>query len=121
MAPTNPDDSSERHPEERRQHPRKKITVEVELQLEESAAPIRTKVANLTLSGCYIEMMFTLEMGTKLKITLWIDDVKVSIGGIVVTRFRNLGNGIEFTEMSSEDRSRLKRFLAAAQDAQSTR
>jgi len=65
-------------------------------------------------------MMFTLEMGTKLKITFWINDVKVSTGGIVVTRFRNLGNGIEFTDMSVEDRGRLKRFLAAAQEAQSS-
>ncbi len=121
MVPINPDSSSEPHCEERRRHPRKKIAVEVEIQLEGSAAPIRTRVADLTIDGCYLEMMFTLEMGTELKITLWINQVKVNTGGRVVTRFRNLGNGIEFTEMSLEDRSRLEQFLAAAQGAQSPR
>jgi hypothetical protein len=121
MVPINPDNSSEPHRKERRRHPRKTIAVDVEIQLEGIAAPIRTKVADLTLGGCYLEMMFTLDMGTELKITLWINDVKVSTGGRVVTRFRNLGNGIEFTEMSLEDRSRLEQFLATAQDAQSPR
>jgi hypothetical protein len=107
MVPINPGNSSEPHREERRRHPRKTIAVDVEIQLEGIAAPIRT--------------MFTLDMGTELKITLWINDVKVSTGGRVVTRFRNLGNGIEFTEMSLEDRSRLEQFLATAQDAQSPR
>ena len=58
-------------------------------------------------------MMFTLEVGTKLKIVLWINDVKVSTGGLVVTRDLQVGNGIEFTDMAPEDRERLKHFLTA--------
>jgi len=56
-------------------------------------------------------MLFTLEVGTKLKIVLWINDVKVSTGGVVVTRDLQVGNGIEFTDMAPEDRARLKHFL----------
>ena len=57
-------------------------------------------------------MMFTLEVGTKLKIVLWINDAKVSTGGLVVTRDLHVGNGIEFNDISHEDRERLRHFLA---------
>jgi len=56
-------------------------------------------------------MMFPLDVGTKLKTVLWIDDVKVSTEGIVMTRDLQVGNGIEFTHMAPEDRARLKHFL----------
>jgi PilZ domain-containing protein len=64
-----------------------------------------------TLGGCFVEMMFTLDIGTKLNIGLWINDIKVSAEGIVVTRLRNLGNGIQFTKLAAEDQARLKQFL----------
>jgi hypothetical protein len=67
------------------------------------------------LSGCFVEMMFTLDIGTKLKIDIWVSDVKVSTEGTVVTRLRNLGNGIQFTKLGPEDRARLKQFLTAAE------
>ena|ERR1700730_12023157 len=88
-----------------------KIAVEAELQSERTATPLCVKTADLSLEGFYVEMMFTLEVGAKLKIVLWIDDVKVSAGGIVVTRDLQVGNGIEFTHMAPEDRARLKHFL----------
>ena len=108
------DNSSESRRQERRQQPRKKVGVKIEVHLAGSAAPIRTKVADLTLGGCFVEMMFTLDIGTKLNIGLWINDVKVSAEGIVVTRFRNLGNGIQFTKLAAEDQARLKQFLTVA-------
>jgi len=116
MAPTVPDDSSEPRRQERRQQPRKKVKVKVEVHLEGNAAPIRTKVADLTLGGCFVEMMFTLKIGTRLNIELWVNDVKVSTEGIVVTRLRNLGNGIRFTKLAAEDQARFKQFLTSDQD-----
>jgi c-di-GMP-binding flagellar brake protein YcgR len=119
MDPTSPDDSLGPQREERRQHPRTKIAVEIELQSERTATPLRVKTADLSLDGFYVEMMFTLEVGTKLKIVLWINDVRVSTGGVVVTRDLQVGNGIEFTDMAPEDRVRLKQFLAVAGNPQS--
>src|SRR6266852_9227446 len=119
MVPTVSDDSSEPLQKERRQHPRKRVGARIELHLEGNAAPIRTKVADLTLGGCFVEMMFTLEIGMKVNIELWINHVKVNTGGIGVTRLRNRGNGIQFTQLTAEDRARLKQFLTAAQNAQS--
>ncbi len=107
-----PDGPPGRRQHEHRQHPRTKVTVAVELQLERSSIPLRVKTANLSIGGLYIEMMFTLEVGTKLEIVLSINDVKVSTGGVVVTRDLHFGNGIKFKDMSHEDRERLKHYLA---------
>ncbi len=118
MDPTSPN-----HPEskrkERRQHPRTKVAVEVDLQSESTATPLRVKSADLSLGGLYVEMMFTLEVGTKLKIVLWLNDVQVSAGGMVVTRDLQVGNGIKFIDLATEERLRLKRFLAVAANPKS--
>ena len=119
MVPTDPDTPSESQKREGRQHPRTKIAVEVELQSERTATPLRVKTTDLSIGGLYVEMMFTLEVGTKLKIVLWLNDVQVSTGGIVVTRDLQVGNGIKFIDMATEDRLRLGRFLAVAGSQQS--
>jgi c-di-GMP-binding flagellar brake protein YcgR len=107
------DGSPERKQQEHRQHSRTKVIVTAELQSERTSVPLRVETADLSIGGLYVEMMFTLEVGTKLKIVLWINDVKVSTGGIVVTRDLQVGNGIEFTDMTPEDRERLEHFLTA--------
>ena len=114
-----PDGPPERKQQEHRQHPRTKGPVAVELQSERDSVPLRVKTADLSIGGLYIEMMFTFEVGTKLKIVLWINDVKVSTGGVVVTSDLQVGNGIDFTEMAPEDRVRLEQFLAVAGNPQS--
>jgi c-di-GMP-binding flagellar brake protein YcgR len=118
MDPTSPNHPKSKR-KERRQHPRTKVAVEVDLQSERTATPLRVKSADLSLGGLYVEMMFTLEVGTKLKIVLWLNDVQVSTGGMVVTRDLQVGNGIKFIDMATGERLRLKRFLAVAGNPQS--
>ena len=117
MEPNSPNHPSESKREERRQYSRTKVAVAVELQPDKASTPLRVKTADLSIGGLYVEMMFTLEVGTKLKIVLWINDVKVSTGGVVVTRDLQVGNGIDFTDIAPEDRVRLEQFLAVAGNA----
>ena len=107
--------------QERRQHTRTKVAVEAELNLEGGRTPPRVKTADLSLGGLYVEMMLTLEIGSKLKIVLWMAGAPVSTAGVVVTRDLQVGNGIKFTEMTPEDRAKLKHFLTAAQEARPPR
>jgi c-di-GMP-binding flagellar brake protein YcgR len=99
--------------QQRRRHLRIPADVTVDLQSYKEAAPLRAKTTNLSLGGCYVKMMFTLEVGTKVKLTLWIDAAKVSTDAVVVSRKLHTGNGIQFTSMAAEDSMRLKNFLAA--------
>jgi c-di-GMP-binding flagellar brake protein YcgR len=109
----NPGSLPKRKQPEHRQHSRTKVIVTAELRPDGTSAPLRVETADLSIGGLYVEMMFTLEVGTKLKIVLWINDVKVSTGGVVVTRDLQVGNGIEFTDIAPEDRESLKHFLTA--------
>jgi hypothetical protein len=84
-----------------------------ELHAEGTSGALRVKTTDLSMGGLYVEMMFTLELRTRLKIVLWINDVEVSTGGIVVTRDIQVGNGIKFTDMNPEDRKKLSNFLLA--------
>jgi PilZ domain-containing protein len=85
--------------------------VPVELHLEGDTATIRTVATNLNLGGCFLKMMFSLELGTKLELVLELPDGNVNARGVVVSRFRNLGNGIHFSKMSPNQTPKLEQFL----------
>ena len=116
MVPADPDKTPKVQRLERRHDQRKKLAVEAQLHTAGSAAPLRVKTADLSTIGCYVEMMFTLEVGAKLKIGLWIKGVKLNTEGLVITRDPQVGNGIQFTGMAAQDRATLWQFLADAQD-----
>ena len=105
-------ESSVQNPAEKRRHPRRKVPVQIELHLEGVAAPLRTATSETSLGGCYVETMFTFSVGTLLTMTLWLGDEKVMTECRVATCFPQVGNGIQFTGMSDDTRSKLERFLA---------
>lgn len=96
---------------ERRLWPRTKVAVPTELRVKGRDVPVRVQTSDLSVGGCYVEMMFTFELGTKLEMTMWIGDSKVKTEGMVVTRHLQFGNGIEFTTISTADQLVLSRFL----------
>jgi c-di-GMP-binding flagellar brake protein YcgR len=104
--------------EEKRNHPRLKVRVPVELRPEATETPIRGETADLSLGGFYIEMMFTLEIGTQVDITLQAGDSTLLAAGEVVTCDRTVGNGIRFLRMLPDDREELDRFLQAVEAKQ---
>jgi c-di-GMP-binding flagellar brake protein YcgR len=96
---------------ERRKHPRIKAALQIEFKPEGAAVASRADTADLSLSGCYVEMSFTLAVGTKLDLVLWVEDHRLPAKGVVVTHHPQFGNGIEFVEISQEDQAKLARFL----------
>src|SRR2546426_11288589 len=58
--------------QDRREHPRVKVRATVELRREGNEVPIGGATSDISLGGCYIEMMFTLAKDTKLDITIKI-------------------------------------------------
>jgi hypothetical protein len=108
--------SSRGQQQNRREHPRVKVRVPLELRPEDSEVPIGGVTSDISLGGCYIEMMFTLARDTKLDITIKIDGMLLALG-TVVTCDPNVGNGIKFTKMLPEDQEELRCYLEAAQDA----
>ena len=100
---------------ERRRFPRVKATIPLELRSAGSTAPLRTQSDEVSLCGCYIETMFTLGVGVKLALTLWLGEEKISATSVVTTCHPQVGNGIEFVEMAPEHRLRLSEFIREAE------
>jgi hypothetical protein len=95
---------------ERRKYPRLKFSTSVELHPLHGAL-IWGKTTDLGQGGCYIEMPIPLQRDEKLKIGIWIEQVKLWAQGTVTTSTPGFGIGIKFTEMSEPDREHLKKFL----------
>ena len=102
--------------ENRREHRRVKVRVPVELRREGNEVPIGCAASDISLGGCYIEMMFALAKDTEFDITIKINGTVLALG-TVVTSDPNVGNGIKFTKMLPEDQEELRRYLEAAQQA----
>ncbi len=62
---------------------------------------MRTSTDEVSLCGCYIETMFTMEVGTKISLVLPVKGESIRANGIVVTKYPQVGNGIDFVELST--------------------
>lgn len=98
--------------QDRRKHERLKIRVPIEFRPEGSKT-LRTATADLSLGGCYLEMLFTLPVGTTLDVMLQIGRV-VHAKAIVVSRELQVGNGIQFTEMPPSDQDAVRQYVESA-------
>jgi c-di-GMP-binding flagellar brake protein YcgR len=96
---------------ERRQHLRVKAAFQAELRREDNGALLRVETADISSGGFYVEMMFTLEVGCRLDVVLWLGAEKVSVRCIVVTQHPQFGNGIKFLDLKPEDQQRLRVLL----------
>jgi hypothetical protein len=105
--------STHRAEVDRRRYPRGQAKLEIELKVDGPGAPRRTHTTDVGLGGCYVEMMFTLAVGSCVDLTLWLGEEKWRSRAEVVTRDPQFGNGFRFLDLDSERRSRLGRFLDA--------
>jgi hypothetical protein len=98
---------------DRRTNPRMKCVNSAEVYLPGESAPIRTRTADLSAGGCFLEMPNPLRTGTEVRIALWVEDFKLWAGGKVITSTPGFGIGVKFIEMTEQDSSQLKRFLGS--------
>ncbi len=103
---------------ERREFPRIKVNVPLEIETEASASPIRCATADLSLSGCYVETIYPFPIGTHMDLQLSIGTTILIAVGTVVSCDPQVGNGIKFIRMLPEDRETMKAFLEATQKEQ---
>lgn len=106
------------NPRERRQYPRLRVSVPVEIRADGAACPVHGATLDLSLGGCYFETIFPFPVGTELDLKLDIDTV-LPISAVVVSSDPQVGNGIKFTKMLPEDRKALEAFLKAVEQQHS--
>jgi hypothetical protein len=110
-APGTDDPTRTRALNERRENPRQKCSLSVELHPASADNRAWGRVADISAGGCFVEMPSPFKEGTQVRLALWIQDKKVwALGKVVVSR-PGSGIGIQFLEMKEEDRAELKRFV----------
>jgi hypothetical protein len=97
----------------RRRFHRHKITLPLELRDQRVNAPLRINATDVSGNGCYVESMQPLPLGTLLRVDFWIDSELIKVTAVVRTCDPGVGNGIEFTGMSSETKQRMQEYLDA--------
>jgi c-di-GMP-binding flagellar brake protein YcgR len=95
--------------QERRKHQRFKIKAPIEFHPEGSRT-LRSATADLSLGGCYLEMMFTFPIGTVLEVSLQVGHI-VHAKAIVVSRELQVGNGIQFIDMAPTDQDTIRNYV----------
>lgn len=99
------------HDPERRRYPRVKVKIPAELTCAGNA-PMRTSTEEISLCGCYIETMFTMDVGTRLNLALSLKDEMIRCMSVVATKYPQVGNGIDFIDMVPDARLKLSKYIA---------
>jgi hypothetical protein len=100
-----------------RRHPRVKVNAPVDIRPCQATIPMRAAMADLSLTGCYIEMMSTFPVGTKLDLFVELGRT-VHLQGVVVTQTIQVGNGILFENVGADDQQALLSFIESSGKAQ---
>jgi hypothetical protein len=95
---------------EHRKHPRFRCQNSIEIHIPDGAS-FWGRVADLSLSGCYVEIPIPLELGKKLKVGIWFGQTKAWAEARVAHRTPGVGVGLLFTEISEQDLDQIRRYL----------
>ncbi len=96
---------------DRRRFPRFECKASVEVRLE-SGSPVRGNLVDVSLGGCYIEMMIPLPVSTQLNLAIWLDRGKLETPGLVTSSHAGFGIGVKFIGMGKPERQALEQYLA---------
>jgi len=96
---------------ERRQLPR--IACRLEAQLGVAGEPCRlpATVTDISLGGCYLEMLSPLPLASAVEIAIRLDAGTIQARGRVCSSHPGMGMGISFTGMSPQDLKQLRQFV----------
>jgi hypothetical protein len=106
---------------ESRRYPRFKCEGNMELKTERSTIRTWATFTDISITGCYVEMMTTFPVGTKREMQLGMNGFLVNVEASVRVTYPFLGMGIEFSELPHHDREQLEAMLASLNVSSLTR
>jgi hypothetical protein len=119
--PFEPDLFSPNWGSDRRQHPRIKCFVAVELRVDDSPNSIWGNLSNTSAGGCLVETATPVKSGAKVEIGLWVPNGKIwvkgfALSGVVTRSAPSNGVRVRFGNMAPADRDNLRQFLKFVQE-----
>ena len=106
---------------ERRRTPRYTFIASAELIEEASEVRIATRVSELSLHGCYLDMMNPFPVETVVLVKISAGDAYFQAKSKIVYAQTNMGAGVVFLEVEAEYQAVLERWLDEAGKGQQNR
>ena len=116
----NPVHATQSRPADKRRSRRYRCQGSAHLREISSGTATWATFTDISLHGCYLEATTTYGLGTLLALTIEIDNFRVETTGEVRISYPNLGMGIFFTDMSGENRARLRELLRSLSQPSAT-
>ncbi|HLZ49567.1 MAG TPA: PilZ domain-containing protein [Candidatus Acidoferrum sp.] len=106
---------------ERRRTPRYTFIASAELIEETSDVRIATRVSELSLNGCYLDMMNPFPVGTLVLVKISAGEAFFQAKSKIVYAQTNMGAGVTFLEIEATYQPVLERWLDEAMKGNQTR
>jgi hypothetical protein len=121
VPPFEPDLFSSNSAQDRRQHPRIKCFVAVELRVDDAEVPIWGNLSNTSVGGCLVETATPVPTGSKVEIGLWVASGQIwvkgfALNGVVTRSAPASGARIRFGAMDPKGRESMRQFLKYVQE-----
>lgn len=98
---------------ERRRAPRYQFIADAEVCELDSGTKLKAKTGDLSLSGCFLDMLNPSPEGTEIRVTIFQGTTSFIGLGRVVFVFPNLGMGVVFTSVTTDQLATLEEWLKA--------
>jgi hypothetical protein len=100
---------------DRRKSPRFAFIAGGELHEEKSNTLLRTRVSEISKTGCYLDMMNPLPNGTPIRLSIAAGGELFQAKARIVYAVEHLGAGVHFEEVDSANAPILERWLVVAE------
>jgi len=100
--------------QERRRSPRYPFFAAAELVEDASQVRLTTHLSELSMYGCYLDLMNPFPTGTQVRITISDGPAKISCHAKVIYSQTNMGMGVAFEELQQNDVKVLEEWMERA-------
>lgn len=84
---------------------------------EKDDPPLRCKLTDLSLGGCYLEIASPFPVRTKIVLSMRVSQLELRVEGVVLVMHPEVGMGIQFKQNTSEQRNHVEKFIHALMGA----
>jgi DNA-binding response OmpR family regulator len=78
---------------------------------EKDDPPVRCRLTDLSLGGCYLEMNAPFPVRTRVVLSMRVADLEVQAEGVVRVMHPEMGMGVEFTQRTTQQREHVEKFI----------
>jgi c-di-GMP-binding flagellar brake protein YcgR len=78
---------------------------------EKDDPPVRCKLTDLSLGGCYLEIASPFPPRTRIVLSMRAGDLELRVDGVVRVMHPELGMGVEFNQTTIEQRNHVEKFI----------